>query len=373
MKNISDNFKYLNLNQLKLDPNNPRLPKSFRSQLPTEKQLIEYMLEDESIIELMLSIGQNDFFEGEQLLVVNDADNTYRVIEGNRRLTALKLLNNPELSSVFKSKIGKVIEETTERPTEIPCFIFDDEDEIHKRIGFRHITGVKEWRLLERARYLNNVWKTNYSHLNINQSARVLAKNVGSTSDYIGRVLLAYELYEILEDSNFYKITGLDDDSSFYLNYYVDTLQNSRYKIQEWIGIEKGSDDPLRKLKLNDENFKNLNQAWFEKNEQNRSRLLGNSHDLNAINKILHIPEATKAFFEDKVSLIRSLELAGEKDERFEESLIKALKALEDANNLVHKVKNFYSNWQDDISSIQLLTKTIKIIAEEKSGYDENN
>ncbi len=95
------------------------------------------------------------------------------------------------------------------------------EDEIHKRIGFRHITGIKEWRLLERARYLSSVWENNYEGLAVDEAARTLAKNVGSTRDYIKRVLLAYELYKILEDSNFYKIKDLDDDSSFYSTFFI--------------------------------------------------------------------------------------------------------------------------------------------------------
>ena len=42
-----EKFKYLALDDLKLDPQNPRLPKSFRNQNPSEKRLIEHMLEDE--------------------------------------------------------------------------------------------------------------------------------------------------------------------------------------------------------------------------------------------------------------------------------------------------------------------------------------
>ena len=56
MSETVEKFQYIHVDQLKLDPNNPRLPKSFRKQAPNEKQLIEHMLEDESIIELMLSI-----------------------------------------------------------------------------------------------------------------------------------------------------------------------------------------------------------------------------------------------------------------------------------------------------------------------------
>jgi hypothetical protein len=39
------------------------------------------MLEDESIIELMLAIGQHDFFIGEALLVVKNGDNFTVILE----------------------------------------------------------------------------------------------------------------------------------------------------------------------------------------------------------------------------------------------------------------------------------------------------
>ena len=100
--------------------------------------------------------------------------------------------------------------------------------------------------------------------------------------------------------------------------------------------------------------------------------MLGNSHDLNALNKVLQNKEATKAFFHDRTPLARALELAGEKDERFEESINKALRALEDANSLAYKVRNFYPKWQDDLKSIQLLVKTIKITAEEIENEQNN-
>jgi hypothetical protein len=46
------------------------------------------MLLDASLIELMLAIGENGYFPGEQLLVVFDpSDSKYRVVEGNRRLS----------------------------------------------------------------------------------------------------------------------------------------------------------------------------------------------------------------------------------------------------------------------------------------------
>lgn len=84
-----------------LDSKNPRLPKSMSNK--SEKEIINFLLSDASLIELMLAISKNDFFEGEQLLVVPDEGDKYLVVEGNRRLSAVKLLHNPELGEVYKS------------------------------------------------------------------------------------------------------------------------------------------------------------------------------------------------------------------------------------------------------------------------------
>ena len=51
------------LSDLKLDLNNPRLPKS--KQGKDEKTVIEWMLLEAATLELMLAIAENDFFAGE--------------------------------------------------------------------------------------------------------------------------------------------------------------------------------------------------------------------------------------------------------------------------------------------------------------------
>ncbi|XQF94092.1 hypothetical protein ACOBV9_22420 (plasmid) [Pseudoalteromonas espejiana] len=89
-------------------------------------------------------IGQAGFFIGEALLVVKE-DGKYVVIEGNRRLTSCLLLSNPDLADSQNKKIEKVLNETDERPDEIPCIIFNNRDEINRYLGYRHVTGVKSW------------------------------------------------------------------------------------------------------------------------------------------------------------------------------------------------------------------------------------
>ena len=197
-------FRIIPLESLQLDSNNPRLPISKCGS--SENEILKYLLTDGSLIELMLAIGENGFFAGEQLLVT-PFGNQFKVIEGNRRLSAVKLLNNPNLVDVQRTKIDKVLAETTFRPQEIPCLIFDTEEEIHKYLGFRHITGIKEWRLLEKARYLSGLRNNLYAEFTLENSSKELAKSIGSRKDYVKRILIGFEIYTVIEDEGFFNIT----------------------------------------------------------------------------------------------------------------------------------------------------------------------
>jgi len=348
-------FKNIDIAQLKIDEHNPRIPKSVRESNPTEQQLIEYMLLDASLIELMLAIGQNGYFPGEQLLVVLDADSKYRVIEGNRRLSAVKLLNNPELATVQKSKVSQVIKETTERPAEIPCLIFDNALEIHKYLGFKHITGIKEWRSLEKARYLYGLKESLFADKNILQSARDIAKMIGSRMDYVRRVLVGYEVYKVIEDENFYKIRNLDD-TSFYFNHIMDSL--SYPNIRNFIGVDFDTNQPVQNL--SSENLEKWTHWLFEKNDQNKTRLTGNSSNLNDLNAILGNVAALDAFDNKGYTLERAKELTGELDTIFKNFVINACQNLEKADRMVIKVKDFYVDLDDDLKSIKLLADKVR-------------
>ena len=92
---MKQEIRYVGIENLRLDLENPRLPKS--KQKKSDEVVIEYLLLEAATLELMESIGENDYFVGEMLLVIpdNEDEQKYIVIEGNRRLTAVLLLNKP--------------------------------------------------------------------------------------------------------------------------------------------------------------------------------------------------------------------------------------------------------------------------------------
>ncbi len=131
---------------LLLDAKNPRLPQYMKGK--SEQEIIDYMILEESTLELMQAIGEKGFFLGEQLLVVeNDDGKTYTVVEGNRRLTSVKLLNNPNLATA-QSTIVKKIEKDAQIQNidKLPCMVFEKAKDIHDYLGLsaRHRNSTLE-------------------------------------------------------------------------------------------------------------------------------------------------------------------------------------------------------------------------------------
>jgi len=85
----------------------------------------------------------------------------YIVLEGNRRIAALKILNNPELvpsdEQVIKKKIKKLLK-GFRNLTEIKCIWFKNETEAYKWIDLRHTgenngVGTVTWTAIQKERF----------------------------------------------------------------------------------------------------------------------------------------------------------------------------------------------------------------------------
>jgi hypothetical protein len=356
------NFKRVPFEDLLLDAHNPRLPQSMGNK--SEKEIINFLLSDASLIELMLAIGKNGFFAGEQLLVVPEG-NKYLVVEGNRRLSAVKLLHNPNLGEVYKSKIAQVIAESEYRPTDIPCLVFDSKDDILKYLGYRHITGIKSWKLLEKARYLTKLREDYFPDATINSASREIAKMIGSRRDYVVRVLSGYQLYKVIERNNFYDIKGVDD-TNFYFNYIADSL--SRSNISDFLGVDLEKENPAEDI-----NYDNLREwtNWFF-NKDLPNKIIGDSEYLNILNKILVSPAALKAF-RDGENLFTAIEYTDEFDIQFENAMKNAINQLKKADSLTTKADKIYANLLDDLVEINKIVRKIKTVTDDiKAGkFDE--
>lgn len=349
---MEQELRKLPISDLKLDLYNPRLPKS--KQGKDEKTVIEFMLLEAATLELMSAIGENDFFAGELLLVVSDEsdEGKYIVIEGNRILTAVKLLNDPSLTSVKKIATSEVVSEAKHIPAELPCLIFEDKGKILKYLGFRHITGIKSWRLLEKSRYLSELRLRDFGELTFLQASSEISKAIGSTPAYVKRLLISFDLYKFVEDEAFYQIDGLND-SKFFLNYFTDSL--NKENIRQFLGVNLNSDTPLENL--NQENLRKIVFWWFEKSE-GQSRVLGDSEGLKQLDKVIGHPDALVAF-ESGTNIREAYEITGDLDLQFEKRIKDSLKAIEQADSLSNRTRVFYADLVEDLRNIRKVASKI--------------
>ena len=329
---MKQEIKYVDIDNLQLDLFNPRLPKS--KQGKDEGVVIEYLLLEAAI--------PNE-----------DEVGKYIVIEGNRRLTAVLLLNNPELAKVKKAAIKEIVGLAKFKPSTLPCLVFDSREKIQKYIGFVHITGKKSWRMLEKARYLYDLrCSEKFKDLSFVDACKEIARVIGSRSPYVRKMLTSYQLYTIIEDEKFYQIDGLSD-STFFLNYFSDGLQKEN--IRKYINVDLDSEDPLKDL--DKESLKELATWWFKKNE-GVSRVIGDSAGMKKLNEVLGNADALAAF-KKGLNIDAAYEMTNDIDLQFERKVKDSLQAMEQADGLSNKVKSFYTDLYDDLKSVRQIAAKI--------------
>ena len=353
IKHNSSEIQFIRLEELAFDINNPRLPKSINSR--DEKSVLEWMLINENITELMESIAEKGFFSGEPLLVIRDENtNKYIVVEGNRRYTASLLLSYPEKASIRTSIVKEIALSASSKPQSLPVLCYSSREEILDYLGYRHITGVEPWDALAKARYLSLLFERLDSSLGIYEKYRILAKQIGSKVPYVRQLLIGKLIFDKIEESNYYSIHNLNDQTFEFGTFYTAIV---RPNIAKYVGVDISADDPLKDL--NNDHLKDLTKWIFEKNSENQTRL-GESRNLGKLDKILD-PKHTSALkaFNDGVSLSMAAELTDEADELVVNKLSNAQNLLELAWNYLPKIQNYSVI---DLSQLKEMSRTIKMI-----------
>ena len=181
--------QHIPVGNLLLDGDNPRLPGKLRG--GSQSELLDFLREQGVLEELAQSCLDNGFFQHEPLIVLpKDKRGKHTVVEGNRRLAALKILHEaPEAGDIHFVGMDPTPAQL-EDLEEIPCFPVSDRDEIHAYIGFRHIGGLKTWSPEAKARYvLAEVRKL--AERGVADPFRELGRRVGSNTQGVRNSYLA--------------------------------------------------------------------------------------------------------------------------------------------------------------------------------------
>ena len=157
-------IRRLSVASLFLDEKNPRLGQETSVQAPRE--VIQYLFDHDKTLDVARSIATRGYFENEPLLAIHDGRH-YVVVEGNRRLAALKALKEPGL---LTGSAGKQIERLARHAnldglTTVPVVVAPNRRATDRLLAGRHIgTPVLAWQAENRASFILSKLEEGYSN-----------------------------------------------------------------------------------------------------------------------------------------------------------------------------------------------------------------
>jgi hypothetical protein len=284
---------------LLLDPLNPRLRRAPGEPLLSQPDLLRAMVAWE-LDELIVSYAESGFWKHEPLIVVEEHEKTHDgdvVVEGNRRVAALKCLRAYLRGEPVPSRrITRVIEEALADAdpldanssifTEVPFVRYASRRDIDAYLGFRHVTGVKQWEPQEKATFIAHlIDRRHYDY-------RGTAKLIGTKTEIVRRNYVAYHLLnefeELTEEEN--SIQALerarDDFSVFFLS-----LREEGIRQYLNISLDILPQDVPDAIKNLDRHRVDQFLVWMFGSDAQDS-LIGESRNIKKFAEILSTPEA---------------------------------------------------------------------------------
>lgn len=140
---------------LHLDAKNPRLGRETSARAPRE--IIQYLFEHDKALEVAQSIATRGYFPNEPLLAIKENDQLV-IVEGNRRLAALKALREPGLLEGPMQRQLERLSRLIEDPNDIasvPVTLAPSRRATDRLIAGRHVgTPVLAWQAENRASFI---------------------------------------------------------------------------------------------------------------------------------------------------------------------------------------------------------------------------
>jgi len=147
--------KRLSVPSLYLDEKNPRLGRETTVRAP--RDIIQYLFDHDKAMEVAESIASRGYFPNEPLLAIME-NGRHVVVEGNRRLAALKALREPGLlEGPLQRQVERLSRRLPDRQglAKVPVTLAPSRRATDRQIAGRHIgTPVLAWRAENRASFI---------------------------------------------------------------------------------------------------------------------------------------------------------------------------------------------------------------------------
>lgn len=311
------------ISSLYLDKANPRLSGSEDG--ASQNEIIKTLWREMAVDEIAYSIVANGYFAHEVLLGEKGQGGKYVVIEGNRRLAAVKLLLDPKLQKYVgagATELPSLNARQKDDISQLPL-IECKRSEIWQYVGFKHVNGPQPWESSSKAHYI--AWVHNTLGVPLEQ----IALQIGDRHSTVKRL---YRGLMVLKQAEQEKVFDCEDRSKkrFAFSHLYTALDQSGF--EKFLGISKGTDFkhapvPKRKVKQLGEVCRWL---YGSKSQGVEPIIQSQNPDLRQLDEVLQSKNAVAAL-RSGLTLKRSLEISRGDERLLREALVVAKQALQEA------------------------------------------
>ena len=309
---------------LDFDYDNPRLVESPDAKGNSE-EIIRFLVNEYDLQELVDSILSNGYLNFEPIIVMRYRDH-YRVLEGNRRLATIKLLQNRSLARSFKIKSpDETPKDILDSFNTIPAIEVNNEDEARSYIGFKHINGSNKWNSFAKAKYVTKWYLDGYSIPEI-------AGKVGDTNQTVRNLIGGMLVLNQAELKDLFQIEERTKPGPFGFSHLYTALNRAEFK--EFLSLDVNWNQCPAANPVPEQSMPQLKAMlqyiYGSKRDDVRSVIRSQNPDLKHLGAVLVNPVAYKKLQQTN-DLETALEETKEKSLLFEDNIVAASIALEKA------------------------------------------
>jgi hypothetical protein len=307
--------EYVDPANLKFDHNNPRFTEHG---LEKEEDLVRFLYDQADVDELIQSILSAGYIDFEPFIVERG---TNTVLEGNRRLAALRLIVSEDLRKRLKISLPP-ISNAKPAPTKVRVRWVNGRAEARAFIGFKHINGPFKWDALAKAKYAAEWFQEG-------GDVETISRTLGDNHNTVKRLVNGWYVLQQAKDD------GFDPEQRSKKTFAFSHLYTAltRSSVREMVGLTA---DDLSTPKPNPipadkrEELQTL-MSWLYGQEQRKEPAIIESQNpnLNELSKVLANPEARLTLRSTR-NLARAFEKVEPPSGRFDEALTLLAKQAED-------------------------------------------
>lgn len=286
---MKNQLKYSSIDSLYLDPLNPRLGRGNTGPKVTQGKILELM-RDWELEELAISFLESGFWPQEALIVSEEmlyGSKQLVVIEGNRRLAALKMLQDAANNSKSVGRKWLDIVKNSHPPKslfdKIPYIQADSRKEVEAFLGFRHVTGIKEWAPAEKAEYIAKlIEESSMSYIEV-------MRKIGSKTNTVRQNYIAFRLLIQMEGQPGISVEHVEDKFS------VLFLSLRTAGVQGYLSVDLSAEPPDAKTPVPKGKIANLkNFSLWLFGDDKRAPVVRDSRQVDRFGRILESKKAVE-------------------------------------------------------------------------------